>query len=82
MREKSGSLPNDFQNTATQNYLSNNRLHDMDAYFKLSSKYYTYCTYCEIFTTCKIQNYERARSTLRHQKLAPRQAYKVKDCFQ
>lgn len=42
MRKKSGNLPNDFQNTATQNYLSYNRLHDMDAYFKLSSKYYKY----------------------------------------
>lgn len=42
MRKKSGNLQNDFQNTATQNYLSYNRLHDMDAYFKLSSKYYKY----------------------------------------
>lgn len=42
----------------------------------------TTSTYCEIFATCKTLNYERARSTLRHQKLALLLAYKVKDCFQ
>lgn len=75
---KSPNFQNDLQNITSLNNFSNNRLHNMDVYSKLSSTCYNYLL-------SKIYNYKNPKlceETGKRQKLPLLQPFKLKAHFQ